>query len=197
MIEVSLATRSTTFILLSRGASFARLPSPAEEVEMDQAARVRLLEALARLGGYPERCGICIAAEDTVSEGSERRFRLGASLTQHALALDRRPWDDLHVSPLEMEELFARDVANARQVLLLRGALAPEDKQLQKALRFAASVRAVTAAGADFLARVSTSSLLAALDDTVAEVAGLPLGAEWRSLLAVGICLESGAPAGK
>ena len=96
-----------------------------------------------------------------------------ACLRAQALALDRRPWDDLHVSPLEMEELFARDVANARQaqqqqncrklpslwqpslwqVLLLRGALAPEDKQLQKALRFAASVRAVTAAGADFLAR--------------------------------------------
>ena len=28
-------------------------------------------------GGYPERCGICIAAEDTVSEGIDSRFRIG------------------------------------------------------------------------------------------------------------------------
>ena len=31
-------------------------------------------------GGFPERCGICVAAEDTVSEGIESRFRVGWSL---------------------------------------------------------------------------------------------------------------------
>ncbi|OLQ04824.1 Beta-galactosidase [Symbiodinium microadriaticum] len=185
----------STFILLARGASFARLPSLEEEVGMDQVARGRLLDSLARLGGYPERCGICIAAEDTVSEGIDSRFRIGtvaraSSLDSavgqhvkqrlpagkycHALALDRRHWDDLHVSPLEIQEMFARDVVHGRQVLLLRGPSAPEDSEMRAALRFAASVRAVT---------VSTSMLLGALDEMIADMAGLLVGIDLLLLL--------------
>ncbi|CAE7536298.1 unnamed protein product, partial [Symbiodinium necroappetens] len=185
----------STFILLARGASFARLPSSEEEVGMDQVARGRLLDSLARLGGYPERCGICIAAEDTVSEGIDSRFRIGtvarassldpavgqhvkqrlpAGKYCHALALDRRHWDDLHVSPLEIQEMFARDVVHGRQVLLLRGPSAPEDSEMRAALRFAASVRAVT---------VSTSMLLGALDEMIADMAGLLVGIDLLLLL--------------
>ena len=37
-----------------------------------------------------------------------------------ALALERRHWDDLHVSPLEIQEMFARDVVHGRQVTCLK-----------------------------------------------------------------------------
>eukprot|EP00439_Symbiodinium_sp_Y106_P053143 s1271_g7.t1 len=185
----------STFILLARGASFARLPSSEDEVGMDQVLRARLLDSLARLGGYPERCGICIAAEDTVSEGIDSRFRIGTAARAssldpavaqhvkqrlpagkycHALALDRRHWDDLHVSPLEIQEMFARDVVHGRQVLLLRGPSAPEDNEMRAALRFAASVRAVT---------VSTSMLLGALDEMIADMAVLLVGIDLLLLL--------------
>ncbi|CAE7199168.1 unnamed protein product [Symbiodinium natans] len=194
---------STTFILLSRGASFARLPSLDQEAEMDQVTRGRLLDSLARIGGYPERCGICVAAEDTVSEGIDSRFRLGTTartssrdpvVTQHvkqrlpagkychALALDRRPWDDLHVSPLEIQEMFARDVAHARKVLLLRGPTAPDDGVLRAPLRFATSVQAIT---------VSTSTLLGGFDGLIEDMAGLLVGVDL--LLLIGLPTGFGA----
>lgn len=47
---------------------------------MAPAVKHRLLEGLRRLGGYPERCGICVAALDAVSAGSAARFRPGTMI---------------------------------------------------------------------------------------------------------------------
>eukprot|EP00434_Breviolum_minutum_P026004 symbB.v1.2.022986.t1/scaffold2038.1/size91535/2 len=69
---------STTFILLARGASFARQPTQSEEAMLHPKIKDRLLSGLNRLGGYPERCGICVAALDTLSLGIQNHFRPGS-----------------------------------------------------------------------------------------------------------------------
>ncbi|CAJ1452601.1 unnamed protein product [Effrenium voratum] len=169
---------STSFMLLARGASFARLPTPAEEAVMEPKIRARLLATLAHLGGYPERCGVCVAALDPSKEaiaslrpgearelaqdGAEHmRQRLPPGKYCHAWALDRRPWDDLQVSPLEIQEHFAREVVYGKRVLLLG---ATPNQQLAQALRFAAQV---SAAGVD------TSTLFQRSDDFLEDLAGL------------------------
>ncbi|CAE8653245.1 unnamed protein product, partial [Polarella glacialis] len=75
---------SSTFMLLARGASFARLPSEQEELAIHSAVRARLGDALQRLGGYPERCGICVGATDAVTPGGSDRFRLGTAARAEA-----------------------------------------------------------------------------------------------------------------
>ena len=41
-------------------------------------------------GGYPERCGICVAALDTVSQGIQGHFRPGAASGQRCHPSMRR-----------------------------------------------------------------------------------------------------------
>ncbi|CAK9116951.1 unnamed protein product [Durusdinium trenchii] len=177
---------STTFMLLARGASFARQPTREEEAEMEPTIKSRLLNAFARLGGFPERCGICVAALDTWSVGIQSHFRPGSFGHRsagdplvakhvveqlppgkycHALALEREHWENLYVSPLEIHEHLARDVLYGKRVLLLHGSLTQPSKL--PAFRFAQSV---AMAGVDLPAAVRVDELLADLAGLLSQV---------------------------
>jgi len=199
-----------TFMLLARGASFARLPGPEELASAPLQLLPVLFQRLRALGGAPETFGVCVAAPDFPAvEGDYRRDprrywpgaiseEAAAALAEHTRrslspgrychgsALDRRPWSDLQVSPLELQEGLARDVLQGRRVLVLRGTgTGPADADLRAPLRLTASASALevpTSATADL---AGVLSLLAEMDALLNEAAqptevlllvGLPTG---------------------
>eukprot|EP00929_Paragymnodinium_shiwhaense_P001014 TRINITY_DN101228_c0_g1_i1.p1 TRINITY_DN101228_c0_g1~~TRINITY_DN101228_c0_g1_i1.p1 ORF type:complete len:949 (+),score=173.56 TRINITY_DN101228_c0_g1_i1:97-2943(+) len=197
-----------TWLLLARGVSFIRLPSedPQDEGRWDaieDSLRKRSEETLRTLGGFPERSGICMAAMEVTSKGWKHQYREGsAAIAQaersvaraqatlppgrycHAAALDRSLWDDLHISRLEIQEAFARDIAAGRNVLILRGGGAgPTDEQLAVALRLSKGAMVST---------VSSARAVQDLDGIVSEMAPL-FSAQGQQ---VDLVLLLGLPAG-
>lgn len=145
-----------TYALLGRRASMARLPTAADAERAPKDLVAQYLDVLDKFGGAPERSGLCIAVPDVFARGWEYQYGDGAALDAtylstaayasrvlppgrycHGFAFDHRPWSTLRVSRFELQELFARELALGRGVVVVRGEApdAAPDEHLRLPLR--------------------------------------------------------------